>query len=196
MTAFFGPTRPATMPPGNPEEDGAGPEGADEQSGLELAEVEGVDVGGNERNQGAEQQGVEKDDRADDGDEAAHGGQPMSALDPTAAGPGPQKMHRAGLPLRPASRLTFAEASADRGTINLRCSVLGALGNLGRRASGVKCPRRKFTQFASVADFGANFDWQLLRRERLADGQSQRVFPKRTAPQKNAPGRWLPRPAS
>ena len=36
------------------------------------------------------------------------------------------------LPLRPASRLTFAEASADRGAINLRRSVLGAIANLGR----------------------------------------------------------------
>ena len=48
-------------------------------------------------------------------------------------------MHRAGLPLRPASRLTSAEAGADRETINLRCSVLGALGNLGDGQPSVKC---------------------------------------------------------
>ncbi len=53
---------------------------------------------------------------------------------------GPQKMHRAGLPLRPASRLTSAEAGADRETINLRCSVLGAHGNLGGAMHSVKCP--------------------------------------------------------
>ena len=56
---------------------------------------------------------------------------------------GPQKMHRAGLPLRPTSRLTFAEASADRGAINLRRSVLGAHGNLGRATHPVKWRKLK-----------------------------------------------------
>ena len=78
MTAFFGPTRPATIPPGMPPRTAPRPEGTDEQPGLELAEAEVVDVRRNERDQGAEQHRVEKHDRADDGDEAAHRGQPMS----------------------------------------------------------------------------------------------------------------------
>ena len=40
--------------------------------------------------------------------------------------------------LRPASRLTAAEAIACRGAINLGRSVLGAIGTLGERASYVK----------------------------------------------------------
>jgi hypothetical protein len=48
-------------------------------------------------------------------------------------------------PLRPASQLTFAEASADRGAINLRRSVLGAHGNLERGDHIVKCPSGAIT---------------------------------------------------
>jgi len=39
---------------------------------------------------------------------------------------------------RPASRLTFAEASADRETINLRCSYLGATTTVDGPSSAVK----------------------------------------------------------
>ena len=66
-------------------------------------------------------------------------------------------MHRAGLPLRPTSRLTFAEASADRGAINLRRSVLGAHGNLGRATRFVKCLNsgkvRNLRSFVFESDF-------------------------------------------
>ena len=83
-------------------EDGARAEGADEHPGLELAEIEVVDVRRNERDQGAEQHGVEKHDCADDGDEAAHPDSLCRPLEPESAGaaqaPGPQKMHRAGCP--------------------------------------------------------------------------------------------------
>ena len=55
-------------------------------------------------------------------------------------------MHRAGLPLRPTSRLTSAEAGADRGAINLRCSVLGARPTLGAGTHAVK--RYAFENYA------------------------------------------------
>jgi hypothetical protein len=41
--------------------------------------------------------------------------------------------------LRPASRLTFAEAIAVRETIDLRCSYLGAITNLDGHEAAVKC---------------------------------------------------------
>ena len=70
------------MPAGDATEHGAGAEGADEQPGLELAEVEVVDVGRHERDQRAEQHRVEEHDRADDGDEAAHRNSLCRPLDP------------------------------------------------------------------------------------------------------------------
>ena len=65
-------------------------------------------------------------------------------------------MHRAGLPLRPASRLTSAEAGADRETINLRCSVLGAHGNLVGGKGAVKHASTKFVANCAFRYFRRN----------------------------------------
>ena len=49
--------------------------------------------------------------------------------------------------LRPASRLTAAEATADRRAINLGRSVLGASGTLGGRPGAVKATRSELSAF-------------------------------------------------
>ena len=50
---------------------------------------------------------------------------------------GPQRNAPSRRPLRPALRLTSAEAGACRSSINLRCSLLGAIGRLGHRRGHV-----------------------------------------------------------
>ena len=55
---------------------------------------------------------------------------------------GPQRNAPSRWRLRPASRLTAAEATADRRAINLGRSVLGASGTLGALDSAVKATRR------------------------------------------------------
>ena len=64
-------------PAGDASEESAGAEGGEEQAGTGLREVELVGVVGDERRQRGEEQCVDEDDRADEGDEPAHGSQDM-----------------------------------------------------------------------------------------------------------------------
>jgi len=65
----------------------------------------------------------------------------------------PRKNAPSRWPLRPTFRLTSAEATADRRAINLRRSVLGAIGTLGVRGGRVKgCDRVRAEGNPAICD--------------------------------------------
>jgi len=106
---------------------------------------------------------------------------------------GPEQNAPSRLRLRPAFRLTAAEAAADRRTINLGCSVLGAWLTLGRLEPSVKT-----LEDALSANCAVFFSHRVkLRIEVVAlpvrgkkKGRAQRLDPK------NSPSRERFRPPS
>ena len=94
---------------------------------------------------------------------------------------GPQRNAPSRLRLRPAFRLTAAEATADRRTINLGCSVLGAWLTLGGLELSVKA-----LEDALVANCAFFFSHRVTLRIEVAalparekkKGRAQRLDPK------------------
>ena len=111
---------------GNPAEHGAETERGDQEARAGVGEPELVGVARDQRRERDEQHRVDEQDRADEDEQASHDAEPSRAH---AARSGNENAPSRWLP-RPTSRLTSAEATADRRAINLRRSVLGALGTL------------------------------------------------------------------
>ena len=160
---------------GNAAEQRAGAEGGEEDPRLELAQAEVLGVAGEEGHERAEEHRVDEHDDADEGEQAAHGaslvGPPMPC--------GPHGNAPSGWPLRPASRLTSAEAGADRGTINLRNSLLGARRNLGAAGAAVKFSCRKNSRNLRTNRIPLRNLISPAPSSRLRPGKSRRRIPSR-----------------
>src|SRR4029077_743351 len=101
-------------PTGDATDDGTGTERPDEEPGLELGEVERVDIPWYERDQRPEQHCVEKDDRADDDGESAHRDSLCSARG--AAHARTTKNAPSRLPLRPAVPTDLRQSGCRSGS--------------------------------------------------------------------------------
>ena len=109
--------------------------------------------------------------------------------------PGPQRNAPSRLRLRPAFRLTAAEATADRRAIDLGRSVLGASRTLGAPSGAVKAPNSQSCRnlrsflFATASNCGSGTACSSLARDEKKAGHAR---PGR----KNSPSRERFRPPS
>ena len=177
---------------GNAAEQRAGAEGGEEDPRLELAQVEVLGVAGEEGHERAEEHRVDEHDDADEDEQAAHGASLVAGARSPAEDHGTRNAP-SGWPLRPASRLTSAEAGADRGTINLRNSLLGARRNLGAAGAAVKLLVRKNSRNLRTNRIPRRILISPAPRDHDSDLENRGAG---FRPEKeNAPRRWLPRPA-